>query len=211
MTDINTTDIEKAEKAPAVEAVGVPVLTQGDNGTSSIKKNQRESSLCCGSCCDLVRAVIVVNSIFICLQSFNLLFMPLRIFPAMSAADANSDNDLDDAILGDDEEFDEDYNGFSAIDWDREKITAMIIVGLSIPFAAMGIFGACKFKKYPVLLTALWYCFYVVRNLLDLSIFGVILFGLFAYPHIHLVVALHRGTIRKENYLETEQRCCCEQ
>lgn len=216
----NTIDIEKADEEPKNVAKATPVVVEEKARSDPratpiisfnevVKPTERESSLCCGCCCDLVSAVVVVDVLFILAQSINLVLTPYVIYPLVDYGDAKREY-YDSAEVGADLDFDLEESDFSVntIEWDSEKIVPMALMGVGILFALVGIVGAKTFRKLPVMLTAMWYGYYIVNNAITLNLFGIIIPALFLYPHIHLFVALHKGTIRSDNYRETEKNCC---
>jgi len=141
---------------------------------------ERKSQLCCGSCCDLVRACIIVNIFDIILVTALLIVW---------------------AVIGLEEDMAKDITGVGGM--------GRIVVCIAIPFGLLGIYGALKFNKYAVLLTGIWYIVYLVLCAVHKVIFTTLVSVFFAYPHIHLALALHAGTITAQNYSVTEKYCCC--
>jgi hypothetical protein len=141
---------------------------------------ERQEALCCGSCCDLVRAVVIVDIIFIGLTILFVVFLSL---------DKNFDPNWIVDEFGSTLEYSLAYGG--------------------IPFALIGIFGAVRFYKWAVLITAIWYCIILIISAVFGAIGRSLISAFFSYPHIHLFVSVHRGKTTPENYGVTEKYCCC--
>ncbi len=84
-----------------------------------------------------------------------------------------------------------------------------IFGGLGILMAVGGIWGACKFQKYPVLVNGLWCIFELVLSVVRKRIALAPFAFFFAYPNFHLFWVLHTAKITRENYQKTERYCCC--
>jgi len=151
----------------------------------------RKSKLCCFCCCDLVRACVITNVIWIVLMIF-LLIISIFERPDFLAFDLyNSEGD--------------DYYYQRSVH--RSGILALARTGCAILFSNIGIIGAVRFSKYMVLSTALWYCVYILWSCIDRRPNGVVVAVFFAYPNWHLFLALSNGTITRSNY-STEKYCC---
>jgi len=172
-----------------------------DSGDEEIRKAQ----LCCGSCCDFVRACLVVDCIYVMVLLFlnakMWLFNDLFNFQGVGRIEMDDSEDIqlggyDDDVYFKDEGM-ECYFCLTAI---------QAIVGMA--FGLIGAIGAWRFQKYMVLITgiwylidAIWYC--VLQNYI--SAFWIL--G-YSYPHIGLFLALRSGKITPENYTTTEKYCC---
>jgi len=163
---------------------------------------ERKSHLCCGSCCDLIRAVMIVDCVDILLAILLIVISFIGLGGQyISTIDFTTFDNMED--LDDDEEID-------MMKYERKESTVVIIlVGCGILFSLLGILGAYKQNKYLVLLTGIWYLVDLVRSIVVGQWFFPIVTVCFAYPHFALFDALHRGKITKENYTTTEQHCCC--
>jgi len=175
----------------------------GEDITSDDPNDNRQSHLCCVFCCDLVRAVIIVDCIdiivaiiivVISLTGHEQVFLDAINFSVFSPIpDTMDDDQVVAGIL-------EDRRVFAVV---------TVLTGLGVLFSALGILGACKLNRYLVLLAGIWFCVDVVRALVTLQWANAIIAALFAYPHVALFWALKKGTITRANYAETEQHCCC--
>lgn len=160
------------------------------------ERNERKTHLCCGSCCDLRKACIIVDSIYIFFVGMGvfLSITGLRIFERVGGKGSQGEYD-DDQV--------------------QQDFTIMIMaasdiqLGIGVFFGVLGILGACRFQKYLVLCTGIWYCIDVILFGIFFNWMSAVCAGAYAYPHFALFLALRSGTITRENYKVTEQHCCC--
>jgi hypothetical protein len=141
--------------------------------------SERKSTLCCGSCCDLIRACIIVD-IFNIILSTVVILVPL---PELQIT-----------------------NWEIMLFPDRFGI---IMSSCGIFFALLGILGAWRFSGWMVLVTGIWYCAYSIFSVFTSAVGFTMIMGFFAYPHIHLYISLLSGNVTRENYHITEKYCCC--
>jgi hypothetical protein len=154
--------------------------------------NERKSQLCCLFCCDLVRASVIMNFIWI------LLVIIYVVWSMVSPAEL--------AYLGMNPLFEDDV------------IDAWVIIGIvkfsvSVLCCCLGILGAVLFRKYLVLVGSIWYIVYAIVTLLQENResgrwIGAFLAVIFSYPSIHLFVSMLNGSITRETY-PREAHCCC--
>jgi len=180
---------------------------EDDGGRSTRGEHERKSHLFCGCCCDLVRACVVTNSVYIALMVFWVLVSVLELpmyqsFRLYNRQPANDDDEFED---DDDDEF---LQYKSGMEW--RGILTIARTAFGILFAALGIWGASKFHRGLVLSSAIGYGISVWWSILEKSIWGAAFAFVFAYPNVHLFMALNRGSIRKETYETMEEHCCCE-
>jgi uncharacterized membrane protein YqhA len=171
-----------------------------DNDEES--EHERKSHMCCLSCCDLVRACIIVDVVDICLTSIVMLLSCLGYDESFVQA-------LDFAVF--DAIRDSDAAAFQDNDRIEGAVPSVVLVMTScgIFFSAMGILGASRFLPYPVLCSAIWNCVYLIWAISDGRYLGSVVTGFFAYPHFALFGALHNGQITRNNFRKTEEYCCC--
>jgi hypothetical protein len=160
----------------------------------------RKADLCCGCCCDLVRACIIVDVCDICLSIMIIVVSVLGLELQQSFIDTIdfSVYDNDEMVVDDDEMFLQENN------MDRLRMT-----GCGILFSLIGILGAYRFHKYLVLCTAIWYCVDLIRSVVTLQWANSVVTACFSYPHFALFMALQKGKITRENYYATEKQSCC--
>lgn len=159
-------------------------------------KQQKQPKLghnCCGRCCDMRRAVIVVNIV-------NLVLVAMGLFSVLAAraASANADQVDDDELSSALEEFRSlPLGAFLAI-----QITKIVL-------SVVGIVGAVKFHQIMVGLSMAAYAFDAVAALIGLNVVGLLYAGFFAYPHGFFIKEVRDGIMTKENYPNEEFSCCC--
>mmetsp|Transcript_13892 Transcript_13892/g.34918 ORF Transcript_13892/g.34918 Transcript_13892/m.34918 type:complete len:246 (-) Transcript_13892:321-1058(-) len=197
-------------RSPVVVATGRSAF---ELGTVVDTVEKRQTELCCGSCCDYIKACIIVDTIFIVYAVIIICFSLLGISVFSMANPGDDDAAFTD--LYDDSLYDDIYIMESA--QETEETLNWIFTNLSLLlgrhvacllFAILGIVGASKFNKWLVLATGVWYCIDFVLSILFFDIYGSIMRAFFAYPHIGLFVALHRGSMSLETFAR-EQYCCC--
>jgi hypothetical protein len=152
--------------------------------------NERKSQLCCLFCCDLVRASVIMNFIWILL---------LIIYVVLSMV-----TPIELANLGVVPLFEGDYI-------DAWAIVGFVKISVSFVCCCLAILGAVLFRKYLVLVGSIWYGVYAIVTLLDRENgrwVGAFLAAIFSYPSIHLFVSMLNGSITRETY-PREAHCCC--
>jgi len=162
----------------------------------------RQAILCCGCCCDLLRACIIVNVI-------NYVYIVAVLFVSWNGirtikglnTDLGEVDYVDDDALNDRKSELGNYEGLYFI------FIVVELVGLL--FTTLGIVGAVKFNRCLVLTCAIWYCFETIFALCVAVWWAAPIKGLFAYPHIALFAALTTGKISRQRYT-TERYCCCD-
>lgn len=172
----------------SIEPSILQLVTVGEE----IDPNERQAQLCCGCCCDLVRACIIVDIVYLC---YSVLFI-LASWWGLSIVDRFdlSDNDDDGSNDGDD-----------------SSVLFLVIIQLStgILFASLGIIGASKFRHCLVLACAIWFCIDLIISGFNMVWPSALMKGFFAYPHFALFMALKSGKITRKNYM-VERHCCCD-
>jgi len=170
----------------------------------------RKTPLCFKCCCDVRQATVIVDICFIVMmvvQAVASLFDSLRDNTFFSVDLNPSDRAIYTDI--DDEAIMEHYREeFTLAKFDRTGIITLSLMGAGVLFALVGILGSTRYNKYLVLVTTVWYIFYIVACGIGKQFVGVVVFGFFCYPHLALWFALQRGTLTRENYVETEKYCC---
>ena len=171
-----------------------PVVVQGHDyadvskgdGMSPMIRGKKQGHKCCGSCCDVRRAVIAVNMLFLGL------FVMIVFQMDASTMDYNDDT--------------------TQTTMDVFANVALVIAIWLLPptvFSAAGIAGALLYNKWMVGLAGAFYCLLMIFNVLQFDIFGLVLMGLFAYPHYFLVKEINQGIMTEQNYPNEKMSCCC--
>jgi len=204
------TKASKTSKNPSVMVSVDPQLLSRisayDGEESDDESEVRKAALCCFSCCDLARACIVSNSIYMVLM-VNLIMISIYEIPSFARFDLYKNTYDDDALLYDDYFSVEPSEKIQQLH--RRGVLALVRTGGAILFSAVGVVGAWNFYKNLVLATAAWHCIYIIWSFADGRNQGAAIAIIFAYPNWHLYVELLRGHLTKENY-EQEKYCCFE-
>lgn len=169
------------------------------NSLEEDDETERNTPLFCGCCCDLLRACIAVDMVYIFLTLLMLLgyVMNFSLLNSIDLREVDDDDRIDEVL--------------ETLETRHHLIPIMIAKsGCGILFASIGIFGAAKFYKYLVLLATVWYCIDLVVSGIFMRWSDVVVAGFFAYPHCALFAALRSGTIAPTTYKSTERYCCCD-
>lgn len=179
------------------------------DGDSDDGSDVRESDLCCFWCCDLVKACIIMNSIFMVLM-VTILSLAIYRVPTFDWFDLCQSDDLTFDSYYEQAQDDYFYERFiTKSPVTRKAFWSLVRSGVAIPFAAIGVIGATKFHQTMVLCTAIWYCIYIIWSGFDRMIAYVVVGMLFAYPNFHLYFELRKGKISRKMYWR-EKYCFCD-
>lgn len=175
----------------------------------------KQGHLCCGGCCDVRRAVIIVDSINLFILSMALIsiiiLQRLGQYAVQQFSDATSQENgyyypnEDDFFTA--ETFVDEVTTFT-----KSFIPINLIIGIvciRIVSSICGIIGAICFNPWCVGITAIMYCLDVLFGILLLNPFDIVVYGLFAYPHIVFLREMNLGIMTPETYSANEDFCCC--
>jgi hypothetical protein len=162
-----------------------------EQGHAMPAPNMKRGHKCCGGCCDVRRAVIVVNCI-----SIGILVLGMLTILTVSLVDPNSFTD--DSVKATFDQFDAKSAGI-----------ACAIMLVQMLFYAMGVYGAIKFNEGFVIAALVAYIVIFVVDAIALNIGGILLNGFFAYPHFYFIKEMRDGIMTEENYPNEKQSCCC--
>lgn len=149
---------------------------------------------CCGGCCDMRRAVIIVNTIHACLITIGIvgILTTLSLF-----------NNVGDA-------FDDDI---AAATTEQYKVplpeVGLAIMGIQLIAALCGIVGAVKFNVIFTAAAGVAYAVAFVWGLANLIIAAIIYYEFFLYPHVFFIQQMRTGIMTKSNYPSERHSCCC--
>jgi hypothetical protein len=163
-----------SEDYAAPEGSGTPVST----GTGA-----RQGHRFMFFCCDMRRAVIILDAITIFLVLVHFIFFVG--FGIQLEADTGGSFQV--PSVGE------------AIFWG--------LVGVAMP--ACGMYGALKFKYNFVVLAAFYFGFQLFLDLFMLNVFSLIWGAVFLYPHAMLVKEMNKGIMTEEKYPNEKYSCCC--
>jgi len=188
--------------------------------------DERKAQLCCGSCCDLVRACLIVDSVYFLFMILIVIadYTDFPLFENVSniASDGvrnefgdGDDDDDNYRYVGDDDDDDyssinininNDYDSGHGVDCFFCTSAFQAICG--ILFSLIGFIGVIRFWKYLVLLQGIWMCVDAILYCVYQNWPSGLCLAFYAYPHIALFLAQRSGKITRDNYTKTEQYCC---
>jgi len=148
-----------------------------------------KADLYLGSCCDLRRACIIGNTIYILLTILAFVLSLVRYLKIGSI---------------DFSEFDDDQ----VSSFDRRHVHYATVYTKNvcgILFAAIGIFGAATFHKSLVFCAAIWFCIDVIVSALVQRWTGMVGAGFLIHVHFALYLSFRSGKTTRENYTAA---CC---
>lgn len=193
---------EKTETKYQLAQPTGPIVVQGheaaggvfiDGGGASLLPGQKQGHKCCGGCCDVRRAVIIVNVI-------NMAVLLMGLF-SLLATKALYDN------AGD---YDDDEVKEAMELYGNAPLGSIIgILVVQIVISALGAVGAFVYNKWMVGMTAAAYFIGVAMGLIALNPGSIVYNLFFAYPHFFLIKEIHQGSMTKETYPDEKQSCCC--
>ena len=158
---------------------GATVVSLGNASESA--PNRRRGHTFLGCCCDTRRAVIIIDSILL-----------VMAFISILASAAIPDSWLDD------NEVDRHW---------RLYVIGYAIAG--IVSLSTGIWGALRYKVWMIWVAGVWHVIMAIIDLVSVSLIGLILSGIFAYPHFVLASEIRRGIMEPETYKQREEHSCC--
>uniref|UniRef100_A0A7S2EL06 Uncharacterized protein n=1 Tax=Trieres chinensis TaxID=1514140 RepID=A0A7S2EL06_TRICV len=186
---------------PAYAVLGIPVINDPNDGFATTLKRGHK---CCGGCCDMRRAVIIVNIISV---AFGVLTIP---FISLGYSVLNASSDFSSAMT-DAMDDDEAKQAFA----DVEK-AAGASLGFLIFFTvaklvcySCGIYGAMSYNIWLVGISLVAYGLDFIYALTNGSILALLLPGFFAYPHVFFIKEVKEGIMSEENYELEKHSCCC--
>ncbi len=182
-------------------AKGIPHMSLDiDEGVTSAPFRPKQGHSCCGGCCDVRRAVVVLCILsivgnFIVLISSDV----MKTFVNGTATSFSFDDDsLNQAK---DQTVESANSGINQV---------MIILSIAIICASSSMVGAIIFNKYLVLVNAIYLTVSILVSIFTTPSRAILVVnGLWLYPHIFLLIYIHNGIMSKENYPFEAQSCCC--
>jgi hypothetical protein len=153
--------------------------------------NPKQGHVCCGCCCDVRRAVIIVNTLNGILLFGGLIFVLIEKWQSTDGTTVRIPLRITDHPIQ--------YN---------------IMISISIVFGCIsiiGIYGAMKLRIWMISLAATMYLIDTITGLinLDQQWDGVLIALLFFYPHLMLIREIRKGIISYDTYRSREEYSCC--
>jgi hypothetical protein len=158
-------------------------------------QSQKQGHKCCGGCCDMRRAVIIVNIVSMIFSLLGVAFMGLGFELLKTASDALDDDQVK-------------QSGGDAM---QNLPMGAIVAGMLISLASyvLGIMGAISFTPWQVMVATACYGIHFVFQVMTVNIMGMIFTGFFAYPHVFFILEMKNNIMTPENYHNEVQSCCC--
>jgi len=184
MTDNKTS----TEYSLATSAKDEPLGSDGFS--NALRSGVKQGHKCCGGCCDVRRATIIVNLVQLGLLTFALLGIIV-----ISKADLSTIEDETQRAAA-----------------EQAQQHAGLATGLTIVkmvFAGLGVYGAMSYNIYMVGASAVMYIVDCLMSLVVFQVASTLLAGFFAYPHIFFIKEVRDGTMTKKNYPVNEEHSCC--
>ena len=162
----------------------------------------KQGSVCCGGCCDMRRAVFIVNIIYAVLSAIALILL-------YSGSEFLIQQIDDDVIK---EHFED------------TKTISYIMAAIGMGVSLVGIWGAYTYNILAVGASAL---FIVVAYIVELSlaiqfsnsydlptptlqiVINAVVDTLLVYPHVGLIREINNGIMTPETYPREKASCCC--
>ena len=160
----------------------------------------KKGSMCCGGCCDMRRAVIILNTIGIIL--------------GLIAVIAYSSTDV--LVQSLNEEVQKVF--------EDALLTTYILIGIGIAASLVGIWGAYSYNILGVGFSAfIIVAFFITETVMAIQfvnkydlplptvniLVGALIDALVLYPHVGLIVEIKNGTMTPETYPREKASCCC--
>jgi hypothetical protein len=149
----------------------------------------------CGCCCDMRRAVTIINIMNAILA---LIFIVLYGIGSSDKAIENAQEFYDDDSVLNNLELAQDTRG--------------IMFGLLLTCwigVLLGIRGAQTYTIWMVWIASIVYCCVVTVSIMVRSLPVAIVAAIYVYPHFVLIHELQRGTMSAERYVLEQHSCCC--
>ena len=170
------------------------LMTAGYRTLVQTTPNGKQGHSCFGCCCDMRRAVIIVNIIMLVLTFLTAIFTIAGVEFLRENSQLFTDDEVQEAAE------------------ELESVPlALLFVLLLVEcfFFAFGIIGALKYVKWMVYVALAGYVLSFVANIIYLNIGALVLGALFAYPHLFFIREMDKRIMTKENYSNEKQSCCC--
>jgi hypothetical protein len=153
---------------------------------SGVIQMKKRGHTCCGTCCDVRRAVIIVNLVSMCFLVLGLI--GIAAFVNQDSVRLRVVNQLDDA-------------GF--------RVAVCFTMMVQMIFYALGVYGAVTFNECYLRAALLTYVVMFVFDMVAFKRIAAIVHWLFAYPHYFLIKEIRAGIMNEGNYENEKYSCCC--
>lgn len=176
-------------------------IEPGSSGEATLKQGHS----CCGFCCDMRRAVIIVNLL-------NILSTIITLGLVAAANKEVNDNGTE-----------EEKNELNEMEDALRGVAWMVVIGWFLSFASL--YGAFTYRIIPVGINALYmFITYLASGAIQTQaakthdemnygpgawIINAVITGLFIYPHVMFITEVRGGILSEETYPREKQSCCC--
>jgi hypothetical protein len=164
----------------------VPTIEGEEAANAGTIVRMKQGHSCCGGCCDMRRAVIIVDMLMICFLILDIIGMT-----GMSNMDEVEDEQY--------EERETSYGGL------------IFIFLIEVVCFSIGVWGGVTLSWVHVAVALTLYVITIVLNLIVFNAAAIFLACCFAYPHVFLIREIKKGIMTKDNYYNENQSCCCVQ
>jgi hypothetical protein len=208
LSDVSTSSRGKLSWVVDPEVLRMATLNESEN----INESGRKTALCCGICCDVRRACIIIDCVYFLFVTSALALAligwnPFKMFEILGT---EIENGLDDDEFMDDTTYVSNNNepSFLLGAADQILVAAKYQLSIGIAMSLIGLVGAVRYNPYLVLGMAIWLCIDAIIFCVLLNWVSTITVGLYSYPHFALFLALKEKKLTPENYHVTEKYCC---
>jgi uncharacterized membrane protein len=180
----------------ATEEVGYVLAQPAKDGAvdaTAVGVVGKQGHAFCGGCCDVRRAVIIVNIINVVFASLGLVTMG----GLMVATSQNYDDDEVQAAM----------TTFNEANLSMAVLITLIAVKLVAN--GLGIYGAATYNIWMVGISLVVYCIDFVMGLVAANVIGLVIACVFDYPHFFFIKEVRSGIMSEANYVNEKQSCCC--
>jgi len=147
---------------------------------------------CCVGCCDMRRAVIIMNLVEVAICIFYIMY-----FAFLISFLENTDTDLN-------------MNKEEAVEVSKiMEHRYMILLAMKLPFALIGVYGAVKFKMGAMVIVLAGYIAQIFTILYAMNPLALVTTLLFAYPNAVFLYQLKSEIMSELNYPDEKFSCCC--
>jgi hypothetical protein len=191
-----------------VAVVNNNVATDGHFEQYGYKGSNITAHKCCGGCCDMRRAVIVVNIVNACIMVLGFLSVAALAGGSSSTSAATSSSNDDQAAANDDQMESEVKEVYTSMEGSSIAFL-MAIMAVKLILNLVGIYGAMTYNVLMVGASCVSYILEGLMALVTLNVFSALYCGFFAYPHVFFIREVRAGIMTKENYSSVKHSCCC--
>ncbi|CAB9497667.1 expressed unknown protein [Seminavis robusta] len=195
MTDTTTAPVTTSEQE-YVLAGGKDGATDSPNDPVVVPA-KKQGHKCCGGCCDMRRATMIVNFV-----NMGLILLGLWYIVAYISTSSRGGQ----PYQVDDDEVQEVY-----AEADTFQGLGFVVAIMVIRFLCngCGVYGAYIFHQHFVAVSLAGYILEILFALISFNVAGLLVGVFFAYPHVFLIQEIRAGIMTPENYPNEEQSCCC--